>query len=49
MTSTLKISLMLSVITMILVPGGIIPIYAADGVPISTVEINDSRQKKLIF
>jgi len=42
-TTTLKIFLMLSVITlMMLIPGGIIPVHAAPGDVFSTVEINSS-------
>ena len=39
---TLKIILMLSIISMLLIPGGIIPVHAAPGDVLSTVEINDS-------
>lgn len=39
---TLKTLLMLSIISMMLVPGGIIPVHAAPGDALSTIKINDS-------
>ncbi len=42
-TTTLKTLLMLSVVTMMmLIPGGVIPVYAVPGDVLSTVEINSS-------